>query len=98
MSSLVATLREDTQHRIHVSEIGAMCGLVPLGAPAEKTFSSGFRWNLEGQTLTIPDFISTSNETVKRLVSVRSAGALLFTLTLASQPAWRNFVTWLLSV
>ena len=97
MQSLVATLREDTKHVLHVPEKEAKCGLVPFGNPARNVFSEGFRWNLNDHTLSIPDFVSTSNETTEKTVSVKAAGALLFTLTLAREPLWRRFITRMLS-
>lgn len=58
---------------------GPTCGLVPLGGACARVTTTGLRWNLDEQPLAFGGMVSTSNEIVAPVVTVRTDGSLLWT-------------------
>jgi len=52
------------RHVIQTKALGRSCGLIPLAGPAQRVWTSGLEWNLDGLSaacLSFGHFISTSN-------------------------------------
>jgi thiamine pyrophosphokinase len=79
-----AILLPPGEHRIEPNrEVESVtCGLIPLGGPALSVTTTGLRWNLDGDPLAFGGMVSTSNEIVEPVVTVRTDGALLWTTVL----------------
>eukprot|EP00980_Cylindrotheca_fusiformis_P007335 scaffold1525_cov142-Cylindrotheca_fusiformis.AAC.135 len=62
---------------------GPTCGLLPLGVPCESITTTGFKWDLHGDTpLIFGDFISSSNRAMEPMVTVRASHPIVFTAEL----------------
>eukprot|EP00002_Diphylleia_rotans_P009099 TRINITY_DN19104_c0_g1_i1.p1 TRINITY_DN19104_c0_g1~~TRINITY_DN19104_c0_g1_i1.p1 ORF type:complete len:245 (+),score=59.07 TRINITY_DN19104_c0_g1_i1:45-779(+) len=81
-------LAAEQQHEIiHNKEFEDIkCGLVPLGEPAKETFTTGLRWNLDGQEMKFGALISTNNEVAEDTITIRSSHTLFFTMELHHPP------------
>lgn len=53
-------------------------GLVPMKGPTQVS-TTGFKWDLAGETMQLGGLISTSNEVICNVVSVQSTKELIFT-------------------
>ena len=59
------------------------CGLVPLGGRCENVVTTGLKWNLDGTVpLEFGELVSSSNEIVGPIVTVRTERPLLWTTSL----------------
>eukprot|EP00462_Mataza_sp_D1_P014911 CAMPEP_0175156194 /NCGR_PEP_ID=MMETSP0087-20121206/21452_1 /TAXON_ID=136419 /ORGANISM="Unknown Unknown, Strain D1" /LENGTH=248 /DNA_ID=CAMNT_0016443547 /DNA_START=15 /DNA_END=761 /DNA_ORIENTATION=+ len=78
----MATLLLAGEHTILCNEqlepVGTSCGLIPFAGPA-RVWSSGLKWNLDGEVLTFGGLISTNNVIVSRKILVRTEGPILWT-------------------
>ncbi len=59
---------------------GPTCGLIPLGSRCETVYTSGLKWNLEGDVpLEFGGLVSSSNRVIEEVVTIVSSSPLLFT-------------------
>lgn len=71
------------RHVIQTKALGRSCGLIPLAGPAERVWTRGLEWDLDGQStssLTFGQFISTSNRICSETeqVQVSTSSTLLW--------------------
>ena len=73
------------RHVINTAALGRSCGLIPLAGPAERVWTEGLEWDLDGSArgqaaLTFGHFISTSNRIRPHAQEVRvnTSAALLW--------------------
>ena len=70
---------ETDKDRITIIGEGPTCGLIPIGGRCEKVYTTGLKWNLNGDMpLEFGGLVSSSNRIVERLVTVRTSSPLLF--------------------
>jgi len=58
--------------------IGMHCGLVPLGS-ASSVYTTGLKWNLEGDAMEFGGLISTNNVTASSTIYVKTSHPLIWT-------------------
>lgn len=58
---------------------GPTCGLIPISGRCEFVTTTGFKWNLEGDSLEFGGLVSTSNRVMESTVTVRTSHPLVFT-------------------
>ena len=56
---------------------GTTCGIIPIDGPTHIK-SEGLKWDLDGSSYGFGEIVSTSNETVKELVSLTTDRVLIF--------------------
>jgi len=73
---------------------GPTCGLIPVGARADRVTTTGLTWNLDGAPLEFGGLISTSNAVAApgAPVGVDASGPLVWTSELHPE-VWDEFVT-----
>jgi len=78
------TLLPSGRHAIHLDEgiANGVCGLVPIGCPAEKVTTTGLQWNLTNQKLAFGTLVSTSNRVISPEIQVTTDSPLLWILNL----------------
>ena len=58
---------------------GPTCGLIPIGGRCERVYTSGLKWNLDGDMpLEFGGLVSSSNRIVNKVVTVKTSSPLLF--------------------
>mmetsp|Transcript_22293 Transcript_22293/g.33826 ORF Transcript_22293/g.33826 Transcript_22293/m.33826 type:complete len:305 (-) Transcript_22293:12-926(-) len=58
---------------------GPTCGLIPIGSRCESVETTGLKWNLEAASLEFGGMVSTSNQAMDPVVTVKSSHPLIFT-------------------
>ena len=71
---MTATLLPPGRHHIQPNALieGPTCGLLPIGGPCDAVWTSGLRWDLDGERLEFGGLVSTSNQ----MLSDPATGAL----------------------
>ena len=65
---------------------GPTCGLIPLGGRCETVYTTGLKWNLDGDMpLEFGGLVSSSNRVVDGVVTVQSSSPLIFTTEIVSK-------------
>jgi len=82
--SVVILLRSGHKHRIRWNKKveDNICGLIPLGQPCTKCWTTGLKWNLDGTAIQFGGLISTSNEIVNDIVEIEATNDILWTCSL----------------
>ena len=93
LSSFSLHYHAQGSHEINLSGIeGPHCGLVPVGAPADKVSTAGLKWNLDMQCMQYGGLISTCNLfaddvlATSRKISVSTTHPLFWYSEIESQP------------
>mmetsp|Transcript_9930 Transcript_9930/g.18513 ORF Transcript_9930/g.18513 Transcript_9930/m.18513 type:complete len:188 (+) Transcript_9930:278-841(+) len=59
---------------------GPTCGLIPLGNRCDNVYTSGLKWNLDGDVpLEFGGLVSSSNCVMEEVVTIESSSPLIFT-------------------
>lgn len=61
---------------------GTTCGIIPMDGPTHIT-SEGLKWDLDGSSYGFGGIVSTSNETVREVVSLTTDRVLIFSAVVA---------------
>ena len=72
----------DEKHCNEVEQVGEgpTCGLIPLGGRCDHVFTTGLKWNLEGDVpLEFGGLVSSSNRVMEDVVTVSTSLPMLFT-------------------
>jgi thiamine pyrophosphokinase len=65
---------------------GPTCGLIPIGGRCERVYTSGLKWNLNGDMpLEFGGLVSSSNRIVERVVTVTTSSPLLFSFEIVKR-------------
>eukprot|EP00985_Skeletonema_marinoi_P004800 scaffold2080_cov124-Skeletonema_marinoi.AAC.6 len=71
--------------QVEVGE-GPTCGLIPIGARCERVYTSGLKWNLDGDMpLEFGGLVSSSNRIVDKVVTVKTSSPLLFSFEIVKR-------------
>ncbi|KAK8960898.1 hypothetical protein KSP40_PGU005686 [Platanthera guangdongensis] len=80
---LIYLLPKTHWHEIHIQSVeGPHCGLIPVGAPASATTTSGLQWNLSDTEMHFGGLVSTSNIVQDEKITVRSDTDILWTISI----------------
>ncbi|KAJ0236222.1 Thiamine pyrophosphokinase 1 [Hirschfeldia incana] len=84
---LVQLLPKTHRHEIHIqpSLQGPHCGLIPIGAPAARTTTTGLQWDLTNTDMRFGGLVSTSNLVKGDKITVESDSDLLWTISIKKQ-------------
>ena len=71
------------------AEQGPTCGLIPIGARAERVTTRGLKWNLDRAPLAFGELVSSSNSFADDtcVVEVETSQPLLYVATLSDWPS-----------
>jgi len=65
---------------------GPTCGLIPIGGRCETVYTSGLKWNLNGDIpLEFGGLVSSSNRIVDKVVTVMTSSPLLFSFEIVKR-------------
>lgn len=75
----------DTRDQVGVGE-GPTCGLIPIGGRCERVYTSGLKWNLDGDMpLEFGGLVSSSNRIIDKMVTVKTSSPLLFSFEIVKR-------------
>ncbi len=75
----------DTTDQVRVGE-GPTCGLIPIGGRCERVYTTGLKWNLDGDMpLEFGGLVSSSNRIVEKVVTVKTSSPLLFSFEIVKR-------------
>lgn len=65
---------------------GPTCGLIPIGGRCERIYTTGLKWNLDGDMpLEFGGLVSSSNRIVEKVVTVKTSSPLLFSFEIVKR-------------
>lgn len=65
---------------------GPTCGLIPIGGRCERVYTTGLKWNLDGDMpLEFGGLVSSSNRVVEKVVTVKASSPLLFSFEIVKR-------------
>ena len=77
---------DDGDREVIVVGEGPTCGLIPIGGRCERVYTSGLRWNLNGDMpLEFGGLVSSSNRIVEKVVTVKTSSPLLFSFEIVKR-------------
>ncbi|KAI9293071.1 thiamine pyrophosphokinase [Neoconidiobolus thromboides FSU 785] len=81
--TLTFLLNKDQNHTIFIDDkfIGPTCGLLPIGGKVEKLYTTGLKWNLDGESSYFGGLVSTSNliDDITVTIKLESEHHIIFT-------------------